>query len=991
MTATVRGPLVRYAAAVGAVAVATGVRAALWPLVGSEAPYAVHLLALIFAAWYAGAWAGLLATFLSAAAVEWLRLGPYYDPETAGNTSVSSLVIFIVLGVGVSLFVGWLERQARRATGKARQSSTHRARLVQLLRAERDAHSRSVREIDRRRRAEEALHHSEAQYRLLADSVPQLVWMARADGHVEYFNARWREYSGQPTIHALGWGWEDMVHPDDRPAAVTAWGQSIAAGQPCEAEFRLRRRDGEYRWHIARSLPVRAADGEVVRWVGSATDIHDQKTVHAELRQANERFRLAAEAVTAVIYDWDPVSGRVQRTRGLADLIGVTVEQSEPTNAWWRQRIHPDERAEFSRRWQEVLVQGERYEFEYRVRHADGRDLHVIDRGTLVRDENGRLVRVVGSVQDITSRVRMETAVRANETRFRFLAEGGASLAASLDYEATLRTVARLAVPQLADFALVHLVDGADVRFVAAVHSDPEQEAFLTAFARSYRPADNPHSVVMQVLRSGAPVLVPDVSDEFLHSVAPDPATESRFRAFEIRSWMVVPLRARDRMLGGVSLYTIANSGRRFEAADLTLAEELAARAALALDNARLYQEVREADRRKDEFLAMLGHELRNPLAPIVTALHLLGLAEGLDEGGVAARDTIDRQVRHLTRLVDDLLDVARITRGKVNLQRQAIELGPVLTTAIETARPLLDARRHELRVKLPDEPVWVLADSARLTQVFGNLLTNAAKYMEEGGAVTVTVSVADCGSQIVDSGQCDFRNPKSRIVEVRVCDRGVGIPAEMLPRVFDLFTQIGSAVDRAQGGLGIGLSLVRTLVELHGGTVEAHSAGPGRGSEFAVSLPTVDAPIELPADDGADRQLPAVNGHAATGKVLIADDNRDAAESLSRLLQAWGYQTAVAYDGPQAIAAAMGHRPRVVLLDIGLGGMTGYDVARRLRAEPSQDGVRLIALTGFGQEDDRRQSREAGFDAHLVKPVDPEELQRLLAEAVAVGPTLPP
>jgi PAS domain S-box-containing protein len=968
MAAQVRGQWVRYAAAIGAVAVATAVRAALWPVLKSDVPFGVHFLAICLAAWYAGAVGGLLATALSAAAVNWLMFGVFHDETAMNGRYVLNTAVFVSLGVVVSLVIGRLTGSVRRATGKARTSSTHRARLVQLLRAERDAHSRSVREVDRRRRAEEALHHSEAQYRLLADCVPQLVWMARADGHVEYFNARWREYSGQPTVQALGWGWEDMVHPDDRPAAVAAWSQSIAAGEPCEAEFRLRRHDGEYRWHITRSLPVRAADGDVVRWVGSATDIHDQKTVHAELRQANERFRLAAEAVTEVIYDWDPVSGRVQRTRGLADLIGIPADQAEPTNAWWRQRIHADDRAEFARRWQEVLVQGERYEFEYRVRHSDGRDLNVIDRGTLVRDDMGRLVRVVGSVQDITGRVRMETAVRANEARFRFLAEGGAALAASLDYEATLRTVARLAVPQLADFALVHLVEGRDLRLVAAVHSDPVQEAILSDVAGAYRPADNPRSIVMQVLRSGAPVLVPDVTDDFLHNVAPDPATEARFRKLASRSWMVLPLRARDRMLGVVALYTNVTSGRRFEPADLTLAEELAARAALALDNARLYQEAREADRRKDEFLAMLGHELRNPLAPIVTALHLMGRSQGLDEDGVAARDTIDRQVRHLTRLVDDLLDVARITRGKVKLHRETIELGPVLTTAIETARPLLDDRSHKLVVTVPDEPVWVQADSARLTQVFGNLLTNAAKYMEEGGAVTVAVELVN------------------REVVIRVCDRGVGIPAEMLPRVFDLFTQVGTAVDRAQGGLGIGLSLVKTLVELHGGSVAAHSAGPGRGSEFSVRLPTVVAPA--PAETEVESLEPAgVNGHTASGKVLIADDNRDAAESLSRLLQAWGYQTAVAYDGPQAITAAMGERPRVVLLDIGLGGMTGYDVARTLRAEPSQDGVRIIALTGFGQEDDRRQSREAGFDAHLVKPVDPEELQRLLAEAVAGTP----
>jgi CheY-like chemotaxis protein len=264
--------------------------------------------------------------------------------------------------------------------------------------------------------------------------------------------------------------------------------------------------------------------------------------------------------------------------------------------------------------------------------------------------------------------------------------------------------------------------------------------------------------------------------------------------------------------------------------------------------------------------------------------------------------------------------------------------------------------------VSLPDEPVWLPADPARLTQVFGNLLTNAAKYMEDGGVVEVEAQVD--GPRVV----------------LRVRDRGVGIPAEMLPRVFDLFTQVGSALDRAQGGLGIGLSLVKSLVELHGGQVEARSGGPGSGSEFVVRLPTIPAPAERPQPA---EPIPATaNGHATDGGVLITDDNRDAADSLARLLQAWGYRTWVAYDGPQALAAAATHRPRVVLLDIGLGGMTGYDVARQLRADDGQAGVRLIALTGFGQEEDRRRSKEAGFDAHVVKPVDPEELQQLLAQA---------
>ena len=964
MKAWVRAHGMRYLAAFGAVAAATGLRYSLGFMFGHDTPFAIHWVAVIFAAWYAGAVAGILATFLSGFAVVWLVHEPVGVVAFADYSQLHKTIVFSILGVSVSLFVGWIQRSARRAAGQAERSSGQRVRLKKLLEAERDARIRAVHEVERRRKAEEALFQSDAQYRLLADSVPYLVWMARVDGHVEYFNARWREYTGTPTTHALGWGWEGAVHPDDRPAAVSAWTNSLASGEPCEIEFRLRRQDGEYRWHLARSLPVRAADGEVVRWVGTATDLHDQKTAQAELRQANERFRLAAEAVTAVIYDWNPVTNHVERTRGLADLIGIRPDQAEPTNAWWRQRIHPDDRDEFARKWQETLVQGDGYEFEYRVRHADGRDMHVIDRGTLVRDESGRLVRVVGSVQDITGRVGMETALRANEGRFRFLAEGGAALAASLDYEATLRTVATLAVPDLADFALVHLATGGLPRLVAAAHADPVQEAILINAGKEYHPDENPQSVIMQVLRTGSAVLVPDVTEEFLQAAAPDGTPHARIRAVGVQSLIVVPLRARDRTLGTVSLYTTSGGhqppgsgpekqaiprahvpARRFETADLTLAEELAGRAALALDNAQLYKKAREADRRKDEFLAMLGHELRNPLAPIVTSLHRLAKSEGLDEEASNARETIDRQVRHLVRLVDDLLDVARITRGKVKLHREPVKLGPILSTAIEAARPLLDDRHHTLVVSAPNDPIWVHADPARLTQVFGNLLTNAAKYMEDGGEVRLSVELS----------------PDD--VTIRVRDRGVGIPAEMLLRMFDLFTQVGGALDRAQGGLGIGLSLVRSLVELHGGGVEAHSGGPGRGSEFVVHLPTIAAPVNESSEDENETSedtdsISDVWPLAAGSGVLITDDNRDAADSLSKLLQAWGYPTWVAYDGPAALAAASQYRPRVVLLDIGLGGMTGYDVARSIRADPGQDGVRLIALTGFGQEEDRRRSK---------------------------------
>jgi PAS domain S-box-containing protein len=975
MTLPSRDSLVRYAAIVGAAAMATLLRGLLAPLLGTDAPFALHWPVVVFAAWYAGPVAGVLVTLLSALAVDYFVFEPVHHLATTNSSQATSLTAFTILGVGMSWFIGWLQRNALRAQGQAQLSSSRRAKLEQLLRAERDALGRAVREVEKRRLAEEALHQSEEQYRLLAETVPQLVWMAQPDGGVDYYNGRWQDYTGRLRETLLGWGWQDVIHPDDLPMTLAVWDHSLRTGTPGEVEHRLRRHDGQYRWHIVRALPLRDEDGVIVRWVGTSTDLHDQKTGRAELQKANERFRLAAEAVSAVIYDWDPESNIVTRTRGLFEMLGYQPEEAEPTNAWWRQQVHPDDRERFTQHWQETLVQGDRFVIEYQLRHKDGYYLHVLDRGMLVRDDAGRLVRVVGSCQDISARVHVEQALRASEGRFRFLAESGAALAATLDPAAALETVARVAVPALADYCLVHLADEAgEVRQVACAHANPTQDALLRELGRAYRPSANANSLVVQVLRTGEAVLVPEITPELTRSAGLDGSPLARFRTLDAHSWIVVPLVARGRTLGTISLL-LSGTGRSYGAADLAQAEELARRAALALDNARLYTEAREADQRKDEFIAMLAHELRNPLAPIVSSLYMLRRHSAPGDEAASARDTIDRQVRHLTRLVDDLLDVARITRGKVTLRRQPVELAKVVATAVEVNRPLLDARRHALTVALPDEPVWLDADPARLTQVFGNLLTNAAKYMEDGGEITLTAEVPPFGG-----------------VVVRVRDRGMGIPAEMLPRIFDLFTQVGGTLDRAQGGLGIGLSLVKSLVELHGGAVEAHSAGPGRGAEFVVRLPLQAAggvrtweEFDRPPDSSIMPRPAPVPAE----RVLVTDDNRDAADSLARLLTAWGHTVRVTYDGPTAIVAARDFRPRVALLDIGLGGMTGYEVAEHLRREPGLEGTRLIALTGFGQEEDRRRSQEAGFDHHLVKPVDPEELQRLLAEVTDGNPAV--
>ena len=366
---------------------------------------------------------------------------------------------------------------------------------------------------------------------------------------------------------------------------------------------------------------------------------------------------------------------------------------------------------------------------------------------------------------------------------------------------------------------------------------------------------------------------------------------------------------------------------------------------------------MREADRRKDEFLATLAHELRNPLAPIRNSLHILRLTASNEPATERVCEMMERQVNHMVRLVDDLMEVSRITRGKIELHKEPIEIAAVVRSAVETSRPLIEAAGHQLAIAVPPEPLLIEGDLVRLAQVLANLLNNAAKYTEDGGQIWLTA------------------RQQGGMAVISVRDSGMEISAEMLPRVFEVFAQADRSTSRAQGGLGIGLSLVRSLVEMHGGSVEAQSAGPGQGSEFLIRLPVAQGTrrtATYPSEPDSTRILPA-------RRILVVDDNRDAAESLGMLLKFLGADVRVVGDGRSALEIISSYRPSVVLLDIGMPGMDGYEVARRIRAQPDLGEVMLIALTGWGQEDDRRRSQSAGFDHHLIKPADIGALRALL------------
>ncbi len=425
-----------------------------------------------------------------------------------------------------------------------------------------------------------------------------------------------------------------------------------------------------------------------------------------------------------------------------------------------------------------------------------------------------------------------------------------------------------------------------------------------------------------------------------------------------MRGLLGAPLIGRDgRNLGVVQLSDKIDGD--FTEDDEAIVVQLAQMASVALENARLYQELRENDRRKDEFLAMLAHELRNPLAAVSNAVAVARRGQGSEDALDWGLDVVDRQVRHLARLIDDLLDVSRITRGKIRLRKGPIDVLGVVRGASEVVRPLVEDRKHELILTVPPGPVLAEADPTRLEQILVNLLTNAAKYTPSGGTIRLEV-----------------RRERAEIV-FRVEDNGVGIAPEQLPGMFVLFAQGDRSLARSEGGLGIGLTLVRALAEMHGGSIAAFSDGPGHGSQFEVRLPAASTTRPAPP---VHPSVDPPQAHCA--RVLVVDDNLDTAEGMVRLLRLLGHEVRMAHDGPSALEEARRFRPSHILLDIGLPGMDGYEIALRLRSEAGVKHAIIIAISGYGEEDARKRGREAGFDHHLVKPVDYETLLRLLAAA---------
>ena len=733
------------------------------------------------------------------------------------------------------------------------------------------------------------------------------------------------------------------IHEEDLPRVQAAIDEAAREGRRFDTEYRVRQPDGGVRWVAGRGWIERDAAGRPVRFPGVLIDITERKRALIALRDSDERLRMAIDQTGLGTFDYDVPANQLTWSDGCRTIFGVAPGSPVTYEDTFARALHPDDRERTQAAVAEAVRPGGQgyYDIEYRVRPLDGApERWVAARGKTTFDAAGQPERFIGTVLDITARKGAETAALRRTDQLQKLAAISARLNAAHDVASVLGIVTEEARALIGAQQAVASVAGA---------LDTGKPVTVVSHADKERPeaAAPPNPLVTELAEDiQGPVRVTRAEAE----------RQPSLREAGAGGWLATPLVGRNTQRLGIIQLLDKLSADDFTSDDEALLFQLAQVATVAIENARLYEELRRSSQRKDEFLAMLAHELRNPLAAIRNAVAL-----GSDPTDAAeiewAMEVINRQMRHLSRLIDDLLDMSRITQGKVHLRKEGLDAATVLSAAVESVRPLMEERQHELTVAMRPGTLALEADPTRLEQIVVNLLSNAAKYTDKGGEISLRA-----------------RQEDGHVV-IRVRDNGMGIAPEKLPGMFELFAQGDRTLARSEGGLGVGLTLVRSLAEMHGGRAEAFSEGVGRGSEFIVRLP---ASAAAPATETSAARPSAKNSPASPPvpvnprRVLVVDDNVDSARGTSFILSRQGHDVRLAYDGPAAVTAAQEFRPEFVLLDIGLPGMDGYEVARRLRQDENLRGLTLIAVSGYGQESDRRRSQEAGFDRHLVKPVDP-------------------
>ncbi len=804
--------------------------------------------------------------------------------------------------------------------------------------------------------------HAEALSGILGATVDHIYLVDRSGRYRYVSNGAARVLGFEPT-EMVGKHWAELGLPAELMRSFDSQREEVLlSGLPAQHETHFVTPEGERRDFDYTIAPVSGAEAGADAVVVVSRDVTRHKLTERErlellreLETQNAFINAVLAQVPAAIVVADARTGKLMMSNEESHRIvrhdyhpGSRLE--DYGDNYILDAVGPDGSAYTAGKWPlDRALNGESIsgeEIELYLRDGSRVTIRVNAGPIRVGEE---LVAAVVAFHDITER-------KAVEQSARFLADASAALAGLINYEETLQKVASLAVPTFSDWALVDIAEAdGSARRLAVAHSDPSKvDLALELQCRfPYDPAAK--SGPINVIRTGRSEFAHEITDEMLVAGAKDENHLRMYREMGPKSYMSVPLTVRNETLGAMTFLSVKSS-KLFGEHDLAVAKDLASRAAIAIENARLYAELKEGDRRKDEFLATLAHELRNPLAPIKNGLQVLKLAGDGGERLTEARVMMERQLGQMVRLVDDLLDVSRITRNKLDLRKERVDLATVVESAVETSRPLIEESRHVFTYALPQSPVFLNADPMRLAQVFSNLLNNSAKYTEEEGRISLEAEAE--GNEVV----------------VCVRDTGVGIPADALPRIFEMFSQVDRNLERAQGGLGIGLTLVRRLVEMHGGTVQAKSEGVGQGSEFVVRLPLAKGETEVSKSANVEslakpRRL----------RVLIVDDNPDGAKSLSLILSLSGHDTRTAFDGLEGIELAESFRPDLILLDIGLPKLNGFETCRRIRQKPWGKDMFIIAVTGWGQEEDRRRSEQAGFNMHTVKPVNFDELEKIL------------
>ena len=724
-------------------------------------------------------------------------------------------------------------------------------------------------------------------------------WLRLPSGAESSLTARDGERPTHFTVRRYG---RDL-HGEELPMQQAARGLEVH-----DYEMEIVLADGRVRTLFGNATPLRDAEGRPRGSVAAFVDISERKRMEEALRHQVQLKRHYLDTVQSLIVALD-AEGRISMiNRKGRDTLGYSEPELLGLN--WFENCLPqpagmDEIYPIFRRIMAGELEAAEY-LENPIQCRDGRQRLIAWHNANLTDNNGLIIGTLSSGEDITERKLAEEALRASEARFRQLADAMPQLVWTANPDGSVNFRNNI---HFAAYAATHQTTEGLVDWLPLLHPEDIQrtlEAWRGAIA-----SGNSYACEHRVRMADGTMR--------WHLSRAEPVRDG---AGAIVKWI----------------------GTTTDIQDVKQAQE----------------RLRESDERKSEFLATLAHELRNPLAPIRHAAEILRLRATPDPALQAAHDIIDRQIRHMVRLIDDLLEANRITRGQLRLQRERVELAVLLEQVLAIFRPQAEQAGLTLRVTLPQAPITLDADPVRLAQVFQNLLNNACKYTGRGGTIRL-----------------DARYDEGAVV-VRVADTGIGIAAEHLPRVFEMFFQLNAGSGQSQGGLGIGLALARGLVELHGGHIEVRSPGPGQGTEFTVRLPTLAAPPAEPARVAAGRDASLPFGAA---RILVVDDNADVLESLAMLLEMSGYAVAKARDGQEAIESAEAFRPHLILLDIGLPRLDGYGVCRHLRDQPWGKDMRIIALTGRGQDDDRRRSRETGFDGHLVKPVDPADLRQLLTE----------